>query len=397
MPVPLIAIAGKDVRLLLRDRRALLTLIGTPLILTFILGMAFSAMWDTGLPNSLVLWLNGDPGGYGDLLFSQILTPESVGDWIQMEQATDPEAALERVRAGEATAFVWVPEGFSRQVEAGAGTISVAGDPASSIRAATVTGIVSRFAAEVSARAVIHRSLASLGLQAEPDQVEAALLGASLDAIVSDGFDPEPEGQQVLVPLDYYAAGMAVLYLLFTVSRGGSAFVVERQANTLARMHQSPTPSWQIATGKLGGIFATAMIQLLAVILLSRLIFGVSWGDPLGVVVLAAAAAFAASGIGLLIAAVSRTHSAAGALGTAIVLPMAVLGGSTIPLFAMPPIIRSISRLTVNGWAMDGFVRLMFEGAGVSDLMTHVLTLALAGCGLLVAAGLLLARRGVQP
>lgn len=68
-----------------------------------------------------------------------------------------------------------------------------------------------------------------------------------------------------------------------------------------------------------------------------------------------------------------------------------------MPLFAMPPLVRTLSLLTVNGWAMDGYVRLMFEGAGPLDLSTHALVLLASGLGLVAAASTVLARKGVTP
>jgi len=188
---------------------------------------------------------------------------------------------------------------------------------------------------------------------------------------------------------------MGVMYLLFTVSHGAGTFLKEREMNTLARMYQTPVQGWEIGAGKFAGIFITASLQITAVIIFAGVVYGVAWGDPLGVAALSATAVFAASGIGLLIAAVSKSPAAADALGTAVVLPMAVMGGSMIPLFAMPPVMRSLSKVTVNGWALDGYVRLMFEGAGVADLLSHMLVLLGMGVLFILLSGFLLSRKGV--
>ncbi len=392
----LLTIAGKDVLLLLRDKKALVTLVGTPLILTLILGMAFSSMWSSDLPPSLILWINGDSGGYGDILFDEVLIMEGIREWTRTEEAAGREEAMDRVRRGEATVLIEIPAGFSQDLARGRAEITVVGDPGSSIRANIITQIVEHFAAELSSRAVIHSALHNIGVPLPPADIEAALASLQLRARVDDGFEPAQQ-ESTPIPMDYYAAGMGVMYLLFTVTHGASTFLRERETYTLARMYQSPARPWHIGSGKFVGIFAIAMLQMLAVIVFSRLVFNVNWGNWLGVAALTAAAAFAASGIGLLIAAVSRSHSGASALGTLIVLPMSVLGGSMVPLFALPEIIRALSRLTVNGWAMDGYVRLMFEGAGPSGILTHLLALIAAGLALIAVAGTILSRKGVTP
>ena len=55
---------------------------------------------------------------------------------------------------------------------------------------------------------------------------------------------------------------------------------------------------------------------------------------------------------------------------------MAVLGGGIYPLTSMPESIRRISVLTINRWAMEGFM-VLFSGSSVTDTGTHAMVLAL--------------------
>ncbi len=388
----LFTIAKKDVLLLIRDRKALLTLVGTPLILTFILGMAFQGMWSAETPPARVLWINEDEGEFGDILFSDVLTMEGVREWVRLEQAQDRQDAREQVQRGRATAYIEVPQGFSQSVREGEGRIIVVGDPASSIRANMIPRVVQRFATELSSRTIIYQALGEHQVTLPIEEIELELEQVEISARIEDGFDQR--SSEVPIPMDYYAAGMGVMYLLFTVSHGAGTFLREREAYTLHRMYQAPLLGWEIGAGKFTGIFLTACLQLTAVIVFSHLVYGVAWGDPLGVAALTVTAAFGASGIGLVIAALSKTQSAADALGTAVVLPLAVLGGSMMPLFAMPPVMRTLSKLTVNGWALEGYVRLMFEKGSINDLLPHLGVLVGMGIGFVVLASLLFSRRG---
>lgn len=389
----LFSIAGKDLLLLFRDRKALLTLIGTPLILTFILGIAFSSMWNSSTPPSRILFINQDQGQFGAMLFDEVFLLEGIKEWVVLEEVSARTEALEQVRRGQATVFIEIPTDFSESLTDSTAQIRVFGDPGSSIRANVITQIVQRFGAEISTRVVIQ---AALNQAISPLQIEEALGAVALAVRVEDGFTPQESGG-VPVAMDYYAAGMGVMYLLFTVSQGASAFLRERDTFTLARMYQSPARPWQIGGGKFLGLFLTALAQMSAVIIISTLLFRVNWGNLPGVFILTAAAAFAASGLGLMIAAVSKTPSAAGALGTMIVLPSSVLGGSMIPLFELPPVVRLLSKFTVNGWAMDGYIKLMFEGAGPREIALPGLTLFLGGLVLVAISGLILSRKGVTP
>jgi ABC-2 type transport system permease protein len=75
-------------------------------------------------------------------------------------------------------------------------------------------------------------------------------------------------------------------------------------------------------------------------------------------------------------ASISPTPASADIIGNLGILLMAVLGGSIYPLTSMPESIRRISVLTINRWAMEGFM-VLFSGSSVTDTGTHAMVLAL--------------------
>ncbi|UNC90730.1 ABC transporter permease [Candidatus Contubernalis alkaliaceticus] len=392
-------IAFKDIILLLKDKKALLTLMATPLILTLILGMALGSLWSNETPPSRIYYSNQDEGALGSMLFDEIFALPELAARFNLEEINDQEKAREQVQRGEAVALINIPADFSSSLAEGKSTqISVLGDPGSSIRVQIVQSVVERFAAEVSARQVIYETLAETaslghppdsllnpetGLQETADLVEEVFSSVEIGVSFEDGFvrAPSTTGPQAI---DYYAAGMGVMYLLFTVSHGATRFLQERHDKTLARMLQSPTPHWQIAGGKFLGIFLMGLLQFGVIIAVSTLIFGVYWGNPLGVAMLTVTAAFAATGVGLVIAASVKTSESASAVGTFVVLSMAALGGSMFPTFAMPPWMQALTKITINGWAMDGFVMLMFSEVGPESVLLH--SAVLTGAGIILCA-----------
>jgi ABC-2 type transport system permease protein len=101
--------------------------------------------------------------------------------------------------------------------------------------------------------------------------------------------------------LAYLAPGMALMFLMFTVSYGGRSILAEKAQGTLPRLLVSPTVSAQILGGKVFGIYLTGVAQMLILIGATTLLFQLKWGDPLGVLVLVLAAVFGASGWGMFI------------------------------------------------------------------------------------------------
>jgi ABC-2 type transport system permease protein len=195
--------------------------------------------------------------------------------------------------------------------------------------------------------------------------------------------------------LAYLAPGMALMFLMYTVSYGGRSILVEKTQGTLPRLLVSPTASWQILGGKVLGIFLTGFAQMGILILASSLFFQVQWGDPLGMLVLIAAAVFGASGWGMLITAAARSTGQVGAIGSAVMLIFGILGGSFINLEQMPVFIRTLSGITPNAWGLDGFTTLALGGT-LADLGQPILALLVMGAVLFAASAVLFSRSNVM-
>ena len=380
-------IALKDVKLLLSDKKTLLTLIGTPIALTLILGLALGSMWGSDMPASTVLYHNEDDGEWGAILFEEVFSITELEEKFVLQESLSHQDAKESVRRGQATAFIHIGKNFSeRLASAEEASLSMWGDPGSSIRVQIIEAVLERYAAEISTRRIIYETVIGRapGLTLNPDTVEDVLSNLQIGLVAEDGFDRENGFSPVA--MDYYAAGMGIMYLLFTANFGAQRFLQERQDKTLARIMQSPVSRLQIMSGKFLGIFFMGVCQFAVIVVAGALFFGVSWGAPLGVIILSLAAAFGATGIALIIAAFAKTPASVDAIGSLIILSMSALGGSMFPVFSMPPLLQTISKITLNSWAMDGFITLMFEGGGAFSILLPAGVMAAAGLVLTIIA-----------
>jgi len=194
--------------------------------------------------------------------------------------------------------------------------------------------------------------------------------------------------------LAYFAPGMALLFLMYTVSYGGRSILAEHSQGTLPRLLISPTQTAQVLGGKVLGIFFTGVAQVGILILASAIFFRVQWGNPLGVAVLILAAVFGATGWGMLITAFASTPAQVGSIGSAIMLIFGILGGSFINLEQMPPFLQAISKITPNAWGLDGFTTLALGGT-LSNLMKPISALLIMGALLFGVAVVLFNRNGI--
>ena len=95
------------------------------------------------------------------------------------------------------------------------------------------------------------------------------------------------------------------------------------------------------------------------------------WGDPWGVALLSLATVTAAAGLGALLTALARDDNQAGILGTFVALVFGILGGNFIALQNIPPWLDTLSKATLNRWALDGFTALALEDAPLRAVLPH--------------------------
>jgi ABC-2 type transport system permease protein len=194
--------------------------------------------------------------------------------------------------------------------------------------------------------------------------------------------------------LAFMAPGMALLFLMYTVSYGGRSILSERSQGTLPRLLVSPTSTAQVLGGKVLGIFFMGAAQVGILILASTVFFGVKWGDAAGLVVLILATVFGATGWGMLITSLARNPSQVGSIGTALMLIFGILGGSFIDLDQMHPLVRTISKITPNAWGLDGFTTLALGGT-LANLVEPITALLIMGAVLFGVAVVMFSRNGI--
>jgi len=146
--------------------------------------------------------------------------------------------------------------------------------------------------------------------------------------------------------------------------------------------------------GKVLGIFLTAVAQLAILIGGTSLLFRLQWGDTLGVVALVLAAAFAATGWGMIIAAVLKTPGQIATAGSAVMLLFGLLGGSFFDITMLPKWVQTISKVSPNAWGTEGFLRLA-RGGSIGSVLTQVAALLIMGAVLFLAASLWMSKRGL--
>jgi ABC-2 type transport system permease protein len=414
----LFLIGIKDLKLVFRDRAALTFMLLAPFLLTIGMGFVtgrFSGN-SSGLSDIPVVIVNLDKEQLGNAL-TDVFSSEELADLMEPSASADPEAARCLIDDDQAAAAVIIPEGFTRSIIPVDGAMFDANDvqpesikievytnPSRPTSAGVVKAVVDEFVSRVeegrmSGMTSILQLMASGLLTPQTAESEARNLFQNVDESQTTAITlkTNKEGAEAIEfdILAYMAPGMALLFLMYTVSYGGRSILAERSQGTLPRMLVSLTNTSQILGGKVLGIFFTGVAQVGILILASSMFFGVKWGDISGVIALILAAVFGATGWGMLVTALARTPAQIGSIGSALMLIFGILGGSFIQLENMPPLIQTLSKITPNAWGLDGFTTLALGGT-LHNLWEPITALLIMGTVLFGAAVLLFNRQGIM-
>ena len=383
----ILAIGLKDLQLLFRDRGALVLMLLAPFLLTLGFGFVSGAFDDddgqSGIRDIPVLYVNQDAGELGNRL-QTLFESEQLDTLIALTATDDIAAARTLVDDDEAAALVIVPAGFSAGLlpdqdsgeTALADPIEIYRSTARPVSTSVIDSIVSSFVQQVESNVSvvtlsIDQLIASNQADRIPDLLEATnnadQLGA--DVITVNQAVGEQEDSAEFNIFALLAPGMALMFLMYTVSLGATSILTEQENGTMARMRTTTTSASQILAGKIAGIFLSGIAQTSILVIASALLLGNDWGDWLGVALLIVSAAIAASGWGVLFASLLKTPAQVATAGSSVMIVFAAISGTFVQFDG--GLIDMIGRISPNKWAIDGFIDLA-QGSTTLDILPSI-------------------------
>lgn len=353
--------------------------------------------------------VNLDQSTLGNTLVEVLKSPE-LSKLLAAEENNDVVAARALLDADKTAAVVIIPVGFTASIIPQDGQampldtqIEIYKNPSRTISAGVVQTVIESFLNEVETRRIGGQvAVAQLIASGLVPQQQAAQVGMQIGtSLVNERSNLQTltlNTRQATVSeepsfLMYIAPGFALLFLMYTVSLGGKTLLTERQEGTLSRLMTTPTGPSQVLVGKMAGTYMIGLAQMTILITASALLLGLRWGDPLAVAFLLLTTVAAATGWGMLLAALSRTPGQVSSIGMAMTLLFGLMGGSFFG-GVMPGLIGTIGMLTPNYWGQMGFSTLA-RGGDLQDLLPiYAVTLGMAAI-LLVISVIVFRRKGL--
>ncbi len=350
------------------------------------------------------------------------------------------DQALSLVRKGRYSAAVVFPAGFTETFGRFTGSgkaVEIIHDPANPIVLPTVSGLLQAAAMTaapdvlmdqglaqleaaggiltpvqrklVSAFKPILRSLATNDSDDKNDSdssseaSSSAFAGLVAVSATDAGQNEDGDEAKPRAIVAYYAAGIGVMFLLFSMVNGaGGTLLEEEERGTLERLLTSNVSMTSLLSGYWLFFALMGTLQLSVMFTWAAVVFGLDLWTPrhfLGFAAMTIATAGASAAFGIVLAALCKSRAQLGGISTIVILIMSALGGSMVPRFIMPAFMDTTALFTLTGWALDGYLKVFWYEDPTASFGSAMLNL-LPQVGMLTAmafafmgAARLLARR----
>jgi len=184
-----------------------------------------------------------------------------------------------------------------------------------------------------------------------------------------------------------YAAGIAVMFLLFSATTASGSLLEERENSTLDRLLCSRLTMDQLLLGKWAFLTIIGSIQMTLMFTFGAIVFGIDLQHHVeGFVAMTLVTAGAASSFALMLAALCKSRMQLGWVSTIVILTMSALGGSMVPRYLMSETIQKAGLWTFNAWALDGYNKIFWRELPLREVGMELAVLTASGFVFIVAA-----------
>jgi ABC-2 type transport system permease protein len=358
------AVARKEMRQIVRDRRTVMILAFVPAFFLLVFGYALNfdvrnialAVEDRdGTPESRALVSAFVNSGYFDLA----------------GVVYDPAAVERMLDRNDARAVLVIPETFSETVTTGgiaAVQVIVNGDNAN-----TATAVVGY------ATSILQTASAQLGGTVQlPISVEPRIW-----------YNPELRSALFLVP-----GLIAYLTMLMAVTSTALSVVREKESGTIEQVRMAPIGTFSFILGKTVPYFGISLVSAALVFIASQVLFGLpmrgSWFTLAGVLSIYLLGALAT---GLLVSTIADTQQVAFQIALLVaLLPTLMLSGFIFPISSMPDFLQAVTRIVPARYFLIALRGIVLKGSSITHLVPEFGALAVYASVVLALASLRLAK-----
>lgn len=410
----ILATTWKDLKILLKDAGGLATLFLMPTMFIFVMTLALGGIFSSDGDNPIeILAVNNDTGTIGDQIIEGLRETEGFAvetEWegIALTRATAEALIVDQKRS----IAVIIPADFSDTIERSVfetptdetpqkAQIDLVVDPTLSSQIigpvkGTLTGL---------SQQTIMKGIAPRGIDLFLDQIDQTA-GASLPIAFRETMREQAvrstagggDTSSVVEVVQMQPADMEIeqtpnsvqqnvpgwtLFGVFFISQTlATSLLEEKKVGTFRRLLVAPMSRAALLLGKLTPFLIVNLVQIVLMFAVGVFIMPLVGAPklelgshPEALILISLAVSLAATGLGLLIAALARTAEQIGGIGSLLVVTMAALGGVMVPRFVMPDFMQTVGLITPHAWALTAYQDVLVRGYGVARILPEVAVL----------------------
>jgi ABC-2 type transport system permease protein len=169
---------------------------------------------------------------------------------------------------------------------------------------------------------------------------------------------------------------LMIFFAFFTGASTAHSILKEDEEGTLPRLFTTPTSQTTILAGKFMAVGLTVIVQMTVLLILGRLIFGITWGTLLPVSLVTIGTILTAATFGIFLNSLLKSTRQSGLVFGGLLTVIGMLAG--IPIFtrgsSAVDTFSTIALLVPPGWAVRGLLQTM-NNAPLQDVLITFLAL----------------------
>ncbi len=349
-----------------RDPLALGFLLGFPLLFMLLFGAIFSGDTTPNYPIG-VIDKDGTP-------VSQAFVDEALAEVPVLEVATYENAAsaMEDLKLGNISAYIIIPHGFGEQIsrswqdEEANITLEITYDESDFMATGQIISTINAVT-----RSFAHIEV-PITINANPIHIETEI-----------------------TYIDFIAPGIIIFGLLILIPTSARIIVHDKEKGFLSRLLTTPLRPVEFISGYSLCLVVVAIAQIIIFILVGWLL-GMDIVGSIGLAFLVfLLTALCSIGIGMVVAALSKTENQAEPLCWIFAMPLAMLSGCWFSVEMLPSYLRNVAYAFPYAHAIDASKAVITRGVGMEVVSSDVLFLAGWAVGVF-AIGVILFRRSMR-
>lgn len=352
----ILSVTKKEFIHIKRDKASLAIALMMPIMMLLLFGFAVN----TDVNNVKLVVYDGSKTVESRELISKF----SNSNYFRLYKGVDSYEDVEKsIALGEAKTGLVIPAEYTRNLKRG--------------ETSEIQVLVDGSDPTIARTAMSYLHIISNNYSVKLKQVEAKKSGMNKTGAIGISAKPFVLYNPTLESSKFNIPGVIGLILQnITVILTSFAMVREREKGTIEQLIMTPVSSFELITGKLIPYIVIGFFDLIMVLLLGNLIFGMTVQGSLSLLIfLGTMFLICALAMGMLISTVAKTQLQAMQASIALLLPSVLLSGFMFPRESMPKIIYYISNIFPITYFLEILRGIIVKGVGVEYLISSIASL----------------------